>query len=37
MVHRNIDVAARYHEFVISWFPGNLPARRATGSEAGTC
>jgi hypothetical protein len=29
MVRRNINVAARYHEFVIAWFPGNLPARQA--------
>src|SRR5262245_51804121 len=36
MVRRNNDVAPRYHEFVIGWFPGILPARRATGSGAGT-
>jgi len=36
MVRRNINVAARYHEFVIVWFMGNLLARRANGSGPGT-
>jgi hypothetical protein len=35
MVRRNINVAARYHELVIDWFPGSLPARQAKGSGVG--
>jgi hypothetical protein len=29
MVRRNMDIALQYHEFVIVWFPGNLPAGQA--------
>jgi hypothetical protein len=31
MVRRNINVAARYHEFVIARFAGNWLVRRARG------
>jgi len=32
MVRRNINVAPRYHEFVIDEVPSNLPTRQAKSS-----
>jgi hypothetical protein len=35
MVRRNINVASRYHESVIGWDLGGLPAHEAESSLAG--
>ena len=35
MVRRNINVASRYHEFVIGWFLGGLRVRQAKSSLKG--
>jgi hypothetical protein len=36
MVRRNINVASRYHETVIGWILGGLPAGRAARCRDGT-